>query len=327
MSDVDDLVEAAQPNELLQRVDALCDARRWDDLVDLAWRCREAVERGKQLWPIAEHIEYRLALEGPPPLAASVLSPTAGRFALGPLTEVAASTHSFFELSPHLSSPLVAGVVAGERVLRGENLEGFAEAHPEVLELPMVLQSWEPFYQVATYRASKVTAPPPEVTPLTRIASRQDGKALEDPELVRSLLDLVATWVTSSNGKGDAAVVEGSAEAAIGSLDEQEFLIGEVDVAGAMALMAWAGASGGAHGRRNGAAAGRSAAWWVASTLVDLEWPPDPDHLGQDLAELRWFRWEPLRPIGGWQLHLAVEDAARGWSAAIAAEDRVTELR
>lgn len=56
-----DLVEAAQPNELLRRVDALCEARQWDGLVDLAWRCREAVERGKQLWPIAEHVEYRLA--------------------------------------------------------------------------------------------------------------------------------------------------------------------------------------------------------------------------------------------------------------------------
>jgi hypothetical protein len=68
------------------------------------------VERGKQLWPIAEHVDYRLALEGPPELAASVLSPAGGRFALGPLTEVAASTHTFAELVPHVTSPLVAGV-------------------------------------------------------------------------------------------------------------------------------------------------------------------------------------------------------------------------
>lgn len=320
-----DLVEAAQPNELLRRVDALCEARSWDGLVDLAWRCREAVERGKQLWPIAEHVEYRLALEAPAPYAASVLSPTAGRFALGPLTEVAASNHTFAEISPYISSPQIAGVLAAERVLRGENLEGIDGAHPEILELPLVLQGWEPQYPLATYRASKVTAPPPEVEPLTTRGSRKAGEVLDDPELVRSLIDLAATWVRSSNGSADAAEADGSAEAAIGALGEEEFLIGEIQPAMALALMAWAGASGGAHGRRNGAAAGRSGAWWAACSLCDLEWPPNPDQLGEELNQLRWFRWEPLRPVGGWQLHLAVEDAENGWSAAVAAEDRAEQ--
>lgn len=317
-----DLVEAAQPNELLRRVDALCGARQWDDLVDLAWRCREAVERGKQLWPIAEHVEYRLALEAPASYAASVLSPTAGRFALGPLTEVSASSHEFSELIPYISSPQIAGVLAAERVVRGENLEGSDKAHPEILELPMVLQGWEPHYPLATYRASKVTAPPPEVEPLTTRSTGEAGEEIEDPELIRALLDLAATWVRASNGRADSTVVDGPAEAAIGRLEEEEFLIGEIEPALALALMGWAGASGGAHGRRNGAAAGRSAAWWAASTLCDLEWPPDPDQLGRELSELRWFRWEPLRPVGGWQLHLAVEDSENGWSAAVAAEDR-----
>jgi hypothetical protein len=320
-----DLVEAAQPNELLHRVDGLCEARNWDGLVDLAWRCREAVERGKQLWPIAEHVEYRLALEAPGQFAASVLSPTAGRFALGPLTEVAASTHAFAELIPFISSPQIAGVLAAERVMRGENLEGAEKAHPEILELPMVLQGWEPQYALATYRSSKVVAPPPEVEPLTTRAAGEDGEEIDEPELVRSLLDLGATWVRASNGLADATVVDGPAEAAIGRLGEEEFLIGEIDATVALALMAWAGASGGAHGRRNGAAAGRSAAWWAASALCDLEWPPDPGRLGAELSELRWFRWEPLRPVGGWQLHLAVEDEENGWSAAVAAEDRAEQ--
>lgn len=326
MRDVEDLVEAAQPNDLLQRVDALCEARRWDELVDLAWRCRQAVERGKQLWPIAEHVDYRLALEGPPELAASVLSPAGGRFALGRLTEVAASTHPFAELVPHVTSPLVAGVLAGERVVRGEDLRGAAGAHPEVLELPLVLQAWEPAYELATYRASKVTAPAPEVEPLRTPARRERGVALDEPELHRALLELVATWVNSSNGVSNAAVVEGPAAAAVGELGEEEFLIGAIPPATALALMGWAAASGGAHGRRNGAAAGRSSAWWVASALVDLDWPPAADELGSELARLKWFRWEPLRPVGGWQLHLAVEDPENGWSAAIAAEDRATEL-
>lgn len=320
-----DLIEAAQPNELLRRVDALCEARQWDGLVDLAWRCREAVERGKQLWPIAEHVEYRLALEAPASYAASVLAPTAGRFALGPLTEVSASTHEFSELSPFISSPQIAGVLAAERVVRGENLEGIDKTHPEILELPMVLQGWEPQYSLATYRSSKVIAPFPEVEPLTTRGAGEAGEEIDDPELVRSLLDLAATWVRSSNGLADATVVDGPVEAAIGHLCEEDFLIGEIEPALALALMGWAGASGGAHGRRNGAAAGRSAAWWAVSTLCDLEWPPNPDQLGEELSELRWFRWAPLRPVGGWQLHLAVEDGENGWSAAIAAEDRAEQ--
>src|SRR2546421_11820164 len=113
--DLDDLVEAAETNPLLRRVDALCDARAWDDLVELARRCREAYERGKQLWPIAEHIDYRLALEASPRYAAGVLTPTAGRFALGPLTEVAASTHPFDGLVAYLPSPQAAGVGAAAR--------------------------------------------------------------------------------------------------------------------------------------------------------------------------------------------------------------------
>ena len=151
--DLDDLVEAAEANPLLRRVDALCEARSWDALVELARRCREAYERGKQLWPIAEHIDYRLALEASAPFAASVLTPAAGRFAFGPLTEVAASTHTFDELEPHLPSPQVAGVVAAERVLRGEVLTGRPEAHAEVLELPVHLEAWEPPYMLATYKA------------------------------------------------------------------------------------------------------------------------------------------------------------------------------
>ncbi len=96
-----------------------------------------------------------------PHYAASVVAPTAGRFALGPLTEVSASTHEFSELRPFISSPQVAGVLAAERVVRGENLEGVEGTHPEVMELPMVLQGWEPQYELATYRSSKVTRPPP----------------------------------------------------------------------------------------------------------------------------------------------------------------------
>lgn len=321
-SGTSDLVEAAQPNPLLRRVDALCEARAWDELVELAVRCREAVERGKQLWPIAEHIDYRLALEAPGAYAAAVLTPTAGRFALGPLTEVAASTHSFDELLPHLSSPQTSGVVAAERVIRGENLEGRQEAHQEVLELPMALRDWEPSYVVPVYKSDDIEVPSVELPPLSRKGRAVDAGLIDDPGLSRALLDLVTTWVDSSNGKADAVVTDGSAESAIGALGEEAFLIGEIDSREALQLMAWAAASGGAHGRRKGAAMGRSGAWWAATELCELEWPPDQHELVESLDLLRWYRWEPRRPVGGWNLHLAVEDPERGWSAAIAAEDR-----
>jgi hypothetical protein len=332
--DLDDLVEAAEPNPLLRRVDALCEARAWDDLVELARRCREAYERGKQLWPIAEHIDYRLALEASAPYAASVLTPAAGRFAFGPLSEVAASTHTFDELEPYLPSPQVAGVVAAERVLRGEVLTGRPEAHPEVLELPMRLEAWEPPYTLATYKSHEIEAPSPEVTQVTTEGSPgRPAELLDDDELHRALLDLATTWVTGSGGRAEAAVVEGDAQDAIGTLGARSFLIGEVPPREALALMAWAAASGGAHGRRRGAAAGRSAAWWAAAELSGLDWPPDPDELAREMGRLRWYRWEPhemtVLPSGalrgasvGWNLHLAVEDPDEGWSAAIAAEDR-----
>ena len=139
-----DLVEAGDLNELLRAVDGLCAARSWDELVALAERCEEAVERGKQLWPIAEHIDYRLALEAPGDFAGRVLNPGIGRFSLGPLTEVAASTHTWAQLAPHIEAPQAAAYVAQERVLRGEVLEGDPLAHPEVLELPLRLWAWVP---------------------------------------------------------------------------------------------------------------------------------------------------------------------------------------
>ncbi|MGQ0678608.1 MAG: hypothetical protein ACT4OM_02935 [Actinomycetota bacterium] len=317
-----DLVEAAQPNALLRRVEGLCTARDWEALVELALRCREAVERGKQLWPIAEHIDYRLALEGPAKLAASVLTPVSGRFALGPLTEVAASTRFFDELAPFIRSPQAAGVVAAERVVRGEDLSGRSDAHPEILELPMVLQPWEPAYVVPSYRSDKIVIASVELEPVSGRPEAAAGKRLSEDDLERALLELVTPWVAASNGRADAILVEGTAASAVGALGENEFAIGSITPGKAIELMGWAGASGGAHGRRRGAAAGRCASWWAAAALCDLEWPPDPAELGEGLSRLRWYRWEPMRPLGGWNLNLAVEDVSEGWAVALGAEDR-----
>lgn len=324
MSDIEDLLEAAQPNPLLARVDALAGRRDWDGLVELAKRCREAVERGKQLWPIAEHIDYRLALEAPGAYAGAVLTPEAGRFALGPLTEVAASTHTFAELAEHIPSPQASGYVAAERVVRGEDLREVAGTHPEILEMPLSIQPWEPAYPLAVYHSAEAEFPDPGVEASLVPATPAPFETFEDDEVRRALTGLVDIWVSQSNGVMDVSTVEGSAEGAVSALGFEEFSIGKVTDPEAFAMMAWAASSGGARGKRRGAAYGRFAAWWACCTLCDMEWPPDAAELGKAASELEWYLWEPTIRKQGWNLHLAVS-SPEGWAAAIAATDLIDE--
>jgi hypothetical protein len=316
-----DLIEAGDLNGLLRAVDGLCAARSWDTLLDLAERCEEAVERGKQLWPIAEHIDYRIALEAPGELAATVLEPGIGRFSLGPLTEVAASTHTWEELAPHVDIPQVAAYVAQERILRDEILEGDPRAHPDILDLPLRLWGWEPAYALATYGSNYVEVGEPEAPegpflPLdTSLAA-----TLDDAELVDGLLDVVRPWVAESTGVAAAVVVEGTAAQAAGALS-QSLLAAPLSSRAALRWLAWAAAGGGTHGARRGAAYGRFAAWYLGSLLADLSWPVDPGELGVSLGRLRWLALEDRGAEPGWALRLAVEDPRQGWAAAITAHD------
>jgi hypothetical protein len=98
-----DAIEGNDLDELLRIVDALVATREWDQLVELRDRARLALERGRQLWPAASHAEYRLALDAPARYAAAVLVEEAARFAIGPVAEVAASTHTWSELAPHVA--------------------------------------------------------------------------------------------------------------------------------------------------------------------------------------------------------------------------------
>ncbi|MGH2731026.1 MAG: hypothetical protein ACRDJI_10525 [Actinomycetota bacterium] len=320
-----ELVEAGDLNGLLRAVDGLCADRSWDELLRLADRCADAIERGKQLWPITEHIDYRLALEAPGEYAARVLKPDVGRFAHGPLTEVAASTHAWAELAPHIGTPQAAAYVAQERVLRGEVLTGDGRAHPEVLELPLNLQGWEPTYCLAVFRADHVEVPEPwdPRAPFEEIAT-DPGAVVEDSELTGALLDLVQPWISESNGAAQVVVVEGGAAAAAAALTYGPLRMGSLEPAEAVQAMAWAAASGGAHGRRRGAALGRFAAWYTAALLSGLEWPVDPDDLGRELEHLAWHRWDEGEPEEGWVLRLAIEHAD-GWAAAIGASDVLEE--
>jgi hypothetical protein len=319
---VTEAIEAGDMNALLRIVDGYAGARRWDDLLDVADLCEEAVERGKQLWPIAAHIDYRIALEAPGERAAEMLESELGRFTLGPLSEVAASTHTWSELAPHIDSPVAAAYVAQERVIRGEDLRGDARAHPDVLEMPLVLEEWEPTYPPATYRSNVVEVAEPWTpkAPLRQVEP-VDAQELDEPDLTSALVDLVQPWTAESNGAARAVVVDGGVVAAASQVSFDTIRVGELRPDEAVQRMAWAAASGGAHGRRRGAALGRSLAWHTAALLADIEWPVEGAELGAALRELRWFRWDEGAAEEGWVLRLAVEDPAHGWAAAIAATD------
>jgi hypothetical protein len=290
-------------------------------VVDLRDRSRGALERGLQLWPAAEYAEYRLALEAPAAYAGPVVVAGAGRFALGPLWEVAASAHPCPDLAPHIPPGPARALAAQERVLRGEDLRGDPAVDGSVLDLPAVLQSWEPVYPVAVFHADKADFAGPARPLLQPRPLPPAAPIVADEATVEALVDLVRPWAEQSNGRAQAVLVEGGAPAAVAALGHGEVLAAEVEGSWALAAMAWAAASGGAYGRRRGGAAGRAAAWWAVATLADLDWPPDPAELGRAVERVRWLAWEPAEFTMGWGLHLAGEMPWEGLAFAVAASD------
>ena len=317
-------VEEADPAKLLKLVDGLCKGREWDALVDLKARCRHAVDRGKQLWAIADHIEYRLALEAPGEWAGPMVFEGAGRFTLGPLPEVAASRHTWDELSPYLPDGPARTVTAYERVVRGEDL---TEAHgidPLMIELPLKLMDWEPVYLLATYHADKTDFPAPDLPRMRQVELPQlSPLPANEPDSIDALLSLTRPWTEESNGRAEAVVVHGDSLGSIRALGPSHARLAPITPGLALTLMAWTASSGGAHGRRPGAAAGRYGAWWTAAALTDLldEWPVEPDHLGAAVHELNWYVWSDLIPPTGWTFHLTVEDPVHGLAWAVTAVD------
>ncbi len=313
---------------LLRLVDRLCDEGEWHALLDLRDRCRRAYhETGRQLWPAASHAEYRLALQAPGPTAAAVLVEGVGRFALGPLPEVAASTHAWSELAGSLAPGPWAAEVAAERVLRGEDLAEDERAVAAGGDLPLRCAPWEPAYLLATYRPFEVELPGPAPLDLAPVPVGSEGAPADDPDVEDALRAVVEPWVVASNGAVATCSVRGDAEAAVAALGHREVAWRDVAPAEALLRLAWAGASGGAHARRRGAAAGRFSAWWVLAALAglsgpDVDWPPPADELGEAAASLRWAVWAPLGPRLGWSLHLAAEDPEDGLAWAVAATDR-----
>ena len=318
------LIEASDLAGLIRHIDGICSRREWDELIDLRDRCEEAVERGKQVWAVAQFAEYRLALEAPAEIAASVMDDGRGRFALGPLWEVAASSHTWDDLEPFVSIPTVRAMVAHERAIRGDAVDEDS-IDPHILGVPVTQQPWEPTYPVAEYKPDRAAFPDDIHEIDMAWIDLPDAKPTQPDDPVSDvLLDLVKPWWEDSQGKAEVATVDGTIEQAIRSLGPHRVRLVEVTPSQAMEAMAWAGASGGGHGRRRGTPAGRAGAWWVVlEALGHDELPDDLAGLGAEAEELRWGLWDPGDRIGGWNLHLGIEDPDDGVAWVISAVDAV----
>ena len=321
--DVREAVEANDIDTLIRLVDGLASARDWDGILDLRYRCREAVERGKQLWGVAHYANYRLALDGPPEIAGPVIGEPRGMLLPGPLTEVVAGRFGWEEIVPHLPPGPERAVVAQERVIRGEDLTS-ADVDASVLDLPLQCFEWERFAPVE-YRPSGGTFDPPDEPTMEERAIRFDGTPIPGDDGADALLELGREWLTRSNGRVEVSCVGGTAEEAIAAMGPHRVLAADLTLPDAIEWMAWLGASGGAYGSRKGSAAGRSLTWWALAALTGLDddWPVPPDDLGGAAAELRWVLWADLAPSTGWTCHLAVEDPLDGLAWALAAVDGV----
>jgi hypothetical protein len=320
---LDELIHRGDLDGLVRMIDDRCSDRDWPGLLRVRDRSRHAVATGRQLWPAATLAEYRLALLATPEYVAAVLDESdglSGRFTIGPLTEVAAQHHTWSELHTELDLGPRAAFVAHERVLRGEHID--APDLPRVLDLPLALQPWEPDYALATYHDADAEFPMPELPSRWSDVDPEPAEQLDD-DVDLAVRQLVEPWLTGSNGHADVVCVEGDVAGALGALGLRRARVVELDGATALAWLAWAGASGGAHGRRRGAASGRFGAWWTLAAIGDLldEWPVPPDELGRLAAELRWYRWDAHEPAMGWQLQLAVEDTENDVAWAILARD------
>jgi hypothetical protein len=308
--------------ELLRAIDRLCAQRDWDGVLALRDRARASYEHGQQHWPAAAHAEYRLALEAPGEYAGAMIVEGAGRFAFGPLAEVAASTHTWAELAPHIPPGPLAAITAHERIVRGEDLEDDDRVDPDVLPLPLALEAWEPSYPVATYRPDKADFPMPARPAMLLVElPPPPHECSTDADEVLALRAVVRPWLAESNGHADAAGVRGDAGTALAALGLTQVRMVEIAAADAVALLAWAGASGGAEGRRRGMAWGRFVARDAAAALAGLS--AEDAEVPEVLDELRWYAFDDVAPSTGWTLRLAVEDPVDGYAWAIDARDAV----
>jgi hypothetical protein len=216
--------------------------------------------------------------------------------------------------------------VAHERAIRGEAIDpSTLAAMPPVLDIPAALQPWEPAYPLSAYTEHGAEHPePPTSGELIEVAAGTGGEVVGDDATELALRLTVEAWTAASTGRAEVVCVEGGHLDALGALGVRSARVVEVPAGEALARLAWAAASGGAHGRRRGMAIGRFSMWWLLGALGDLhdDWPPTNADIEHLLAALRWYRWDAHEPPGGWRLQLLVADTQEAVAWAINAADR-----
>jgi hypothetical protein len=333
-----DVIERGDLDALTDRIDSLCFDANWAMVVDLRDGCRAALERGKQLWPAAAYAEYRLALDAPGAFAGAVAESPAQRFSFGPFAEVMASTHTFAELSDHLPPGPTRGSVAQERVARGEDLSALDWLRAEdPFGLPLALMPFESGYSRPVYEPSKCIDDAPDLPAFSAMMRAEPGERLGEldgldglgdfAEVIDSLRELGSTWTSQSNGRIEAVVVDGGASEAVAALGCRSHRLAVITLPEALGWMAWTAASGGAHGRRSGMAAGRHAALWamlnvcgLADSALEIRDHP-LEEFSDVLAELEFGLFDDGSPPNGWNLRLTITDPYDGISFAVSATD------
>jgi hypothetical protein len=316
------LIESSDLDGLVRFIDGLVTVRDWSGIEIVRDRCREAVERGKQVWGPAEYAEYRLALDGPPERAVAVLGDGKGRYGPGPLWEVAASRHSWDQLQSLVTVPTLRALIGHERSIRGDDVApDSVDRH--ILEIPPTIEPWEPVYPTAVYRADGADFPEGDRSPLVWTDLPSTFAVVDDEGAGEALQGLVRPWWDESSGHADVVQVEDGALGAIRALGPHRARVADVTLAEALSAMVWTGASGGAFGSRRGTPVGRTLAWWVLAALLGYDEIPEDPAVLEEAAEFRWVLWDPGDAVGGWALHLAVEDPQDGTAWAISAVDMI----
>ena len=317
-----DLINSADLDGLVRLIDDYCETRSWHDLLGLRDACKAAVANGRQVWPASTLAEYRLALLAPAEIAVQVVDEEAGRFTMGPLTEVIAQNHQWSELSEFLEPSPTSTYIAYECGIRGQRVDG--ELFP-ALESPCTLLSIETNYVLAEYHDNEAKFPTPAIPEMGNVIAVPTSSAnvVLDSDVSTAFHQLVDAWTTQSNGELRISCVEGSVLDALAALDVHEARLSLLTSSDALAWLTWAGASGGAHGRRRGNALGRDAAWWTIAALTEQisRWPLNNEELETAVNSLQWFWWDANEPTTGWNVRLCVHYADQNRSWAISLND------
>lgn len=325
-----ELINRGQPAEVLKCIDELVANDDWDQLLALINSCQVAsVERGKPLWGCAAHGQYRAALGGPPDIAAAVMEADLGPMGLGAVPEVVASSHDFSEMlnemPQHLTPPwetfIYECVARGDDVLDHGLSPQLASRLARDYEIPLRLGSWEPQYAAADFYADRVEVERPVLHRLnSREVAEVDVQSVDDRESLEALYLFTKAWTTQSNGVLQLGACT-TVDAAVRGVDNQTRQLVEVTAKSALANLAWAGSSGGVHGRRPGLARGRGLLRSALGVLGDIELNDD-SAFGKYVDELRWFTWDPERTSEGFSLAVAIEDPVDGVTFGIYCTDR-----